>query len=80
MPVIPDLRRQKQEDQEFKTSLGYAVSLRIALDTWINETIKRKEGRKEGGKEDKYYPALSCCDLRFCYSQRDSTGGCVWLI
>jgi hypothetical protein len=28
-PVTPDLRKQKQEDQEFKASLGYAVSLRL---------------------------------------------------
>jgi hypothetical protein len=27
MPVIPALRRWKQEDQEFKVSLGYIVRL-----------------------------------------------------
>jgi hypothetical protein len=30
MPVIPALKRWKQEDHEFKASLGYIVSLRLA--------------------------------------------------
>jgi hypothetical protein len=30
MTVIPALRRQRQEDFEFKISLGYRASLRLA--------------------------------------------------
>jgi hypothetical protein len=32
MPLIPVFRRQRQEDQKFKTSLGYMVSSRLAYD------------------------------------------------
>lgn len=30
MPVIPGFRRLRQEDQEFKFSLGYTVNARLA--------------------------------------------------
>jgi hypothetical protein len=39
MPIIPALGRRKQEDQEFKSSLGYIARL----------SFKKKERRKKNG-------------------------------
>jgi hypothetical protein len=39
-PVIPALRRLRQERYKFEPNLGYVVTC-----------LKKKEGRKEGGRE-----------------------------
>jgi hypothetical protein len=47
MPIISALRRLRQEDHEFKTSLGYTV--RPCLYTLpLPPTPKKKKLRKEG--------------------------------
>jgi hypothetical protein len=43
MPIIPALGRRKQEDQEFKSSLGYIARL----------SFKKKERRKKKWAKDK---------------------------
>jgi hypothetical protein len=39
MPIIPALRGLGQEDLEFKASLGYVVSFRLA---WVDCSSKKK--------------------------------------
>ena len=55
MPSIPALWRQRQANLcEFKVSLVYRVSTRIARDTWrhpVLEKLKKKKEKKEKRKK-----------------------------
>jgi hypothetical protein len=46
MPIVPTLRRLRQEDREFEASLGYIVRHCLKIE-------KKKTGRKEGRKKGK---------------------------
>jgi hypothetical protein len=42
VPLIPTFERLKQEDQEFKTNIGYIVSSRLAWKTLQDPVFKKK--------------------------------------
>ena len=56
MPVIPALKRLRQEDQKFKASLGYTV--RACLSQSINVSVKRPFLESGSG-----YVALAALEL-----------------
>jgi hypothetical protein len=49
-PAIPALRSQRQENQEFQVSLGYAV--RSGVGVGEKEGKEREKKRKEGKREE----------------------------
>jgi hypothetical protein len=52
MPVIPALRRQRQEGQGFKVSLSYIGTLKPAWNTGDLFKVKEGKGKGGGGKEE----------------------------
>jgi hypothetical protein len=51
MPVIPSLRRLRQEYLEFKTNLGYIARLCLRKQEKVEEEEKEEEEEGEEGEE-----------------------------
>jgi hypothetical protein len=53
MPIIPILRRQRQEEHKFETSLGHRFNSRPA---WVTSCLKKikKKKKKERNEVLKY--------------------------